>query len=262
MANVKRWIVAAAAAMMLNAGCSSEPEKKTAPANENGADVGELSAFLEKGVDQNRPAGTAAGGPAGQNAGNSASGAQGLPPGHPPINPNATATPAPAPAPASRGDASAPTLQYEVPEGWEAKPGGGMRFAQFDIPASEGATGDAGLIIYYFGPGGAGPIQANLDRWRGMFFDADRQPIGEGGYSTQKLEVAEMPVTLLEIRGHYFDPMTVRDMSEPTKEEYMMFAAVVETPDDGPFFFKATGPAATMESQREAFMKMLRSVRP
>jgi hypothetical protein len=41
-----------------------------------------------------------------------------------------------------------------------------------------------------------------------------------------------------------------------------MFAAVVETPGDGPFFFKTTGPAATMEAQRDAFMKMLRSARP
>ena len=39
-----------------------------------------------------------------------------------------------------------------------------------------------------------------------------------------------------------------------------LFGAVVEGPG-GPWFFKATGPEATLAAERENFLKMLRSVR-
>jgi hypothetical protein len=39
-----------------------------------------------------------------------------------------------------------------------------------------------------------------------------------------------------------------------------LFGAVVEGPG-GPWFFKATGPEATMAPAREAFVAMLKSVR-
>jgi hypothetical protein len=254
MTSINRAILSVGIVLSLVAGCSREPEKNNAPTSAGGKDVGELTEFLEKPSERvpARPVRPAAAGES-----DAAAGLDALPPGHPPIG----AAP-PAQAPATGGEAGTPNLKYDVPEGWESKPAGGMRFAQYSLPKAQGASGDATMIIYYFGPGGAGGIQPNLDRWRGMFSNENGEAVGPDGYSTQQFQVGEMPVTLLEIRGRYFDPMTVRDATEPTKEEYVMFAAVVETPGDGPFFFKTTGPAATMEAQRDAFMKMLRSARP
>jgi len=39
-----------------------------------------------------------------------------------------------------------------------------------------------------------------------------------------------------------------------------LFGAVIEGPG-GPWFFKGTGPEATMDGNREAFLTMLKSVR-
>ena len=45
------------------------------------------------------------------------------------------------------------------------------------------------------------------------------------------------------------------------KPGFKMFAAIVNAPQ-GTVFFKMTGPAATMESARENFRKMLGSIKP
>ena len=52
------------------------------------------------------------------------------------------------------------------PAGWTVKPvTSSMRAAQFIIPPA----GDIELIVYYFGPSGAGSVEDNLDRWFSQF---------------------------------------------------------------------------------------------
>ena len=41
--------------------------------------------------------------------------------------------------------------------------------------------------------------------------------------------------------------------------EYMLLGGIAEGPD-APWFFKLTGPAATVESQRNAFGRLLESI--
>src|SRR5262245_10812734 len=54
-----------------------------------------------------------------------------------------------------------------VPESWKVRPTtSGMRVAEWTIP---GPDGDAELVVYHFGAGGAGSVEANLDRWVGQF---------------------------------------------------------------------------------------------
>src|SRR5262245_2095451 len=58
-----------------------------------------------------------------------------------------------------------------VPKSWKDKPTtSGMRVAQWAIP---GKAGDAELVVYYFGEGGAGSAQQNLDRWIQQFEQPD-----------------------------------------------------------------------------------------
>jgi hypothetical protein len=39
-----------------------------------------------------------------------------------------------------------------------------MRVAQYQLPAAEGDTEAASLVVFYFGAGEGGSVQANLDR--------------------------------------------------------------------------------------------------
>ena len=58
-------------------------------------------------------------------------------------------------------------VKFTVPQGWiDQKPSSSMRKAQFELP---GEAGPAELVVYYFGLGGAGGREANVQRWLGQF---------------------------------------------------------------------------------------------
>ncbi|HKP84842.1 MAG TPA: hypothetical protein VJZ26_02020, partial [Blastocatellia bacterium] len=98
-------------------------------------------------------------------------------------------------------------LQFKPPAGWNAEqPSGSMRYAQYKLPRAEGDAADAALVVYYFGQGQGGPVEANLDRWIGQM----QQPDGSSSKSkakTENITVNKMPVTLLDVTGTYTESM-------------------------------------------------------
>src|SRR3954452_14004468 len=61
---------------------------------------------------------------------------------------------------------AAGSIDFDIPKGWQSqqvKPG--MRVAQASIPGP-GGPGEFG--VFYFGPGGGGPVDANIERWVGQ----------------------------------------------------------------------------------------------
>ncbi len=155
---------------------------------------------------------------------------------------------------ADAGGGQVVAVDFDLPAGWTSQPPeSGMRLAQAEIP---GAGGPGQLTVFYFGPGGGGPVEANLQRWIGQ--------IGPEGRSEPKRESFALDnglqVTWVEVAGTLL-PSTMG--TGPAKEQpgSRVFAAVVEGPG-GPWFFKATGPDATLSAQRDAFVGLLRSVRP
>lgn len=143
-------------------------------------------------------------------------------------------------------------LAYELPAAWQPQtPEGNMRLAQAAIP---GAGGPGQFALFYFGPGGGGGVQDNLQRWIAQMKPRPgAQPKGD------KFEANNCLVTWIEIEGSLLPSQTGMG---PTAEQpdSMLLAAVVEGLG-GPWFFKATGPAKTLKGQREAFLAMLRTVR-
>ena len=60
-------------------------------------------------------------------------------------------------------------LIFQAPSEWVSeRPSSGMRRAQYRLAREEGDAEDAELTVFYF-PGQGGAIQANIDRWVGMF---------------------------------------------------------------------------------------------
>ncbi|MEM1179635.1 MAG: hypothetical protein AAGM22_14905 [Acidobacteriota bacterium] len=151
------------------------------------------------------------------------------------------------------GDAiTAPGAAFSMPAAWRAEaPSSSMRLAQAAIP---GPDGDGQLTVFYFGPGGGGGVDANIDRWVGQMDVAPgTQP------SRETFDVGGFRVTWVEVQGTIMPSTMGIGPTEPQPGSRML-GAVVEGAQ-GPWFFKASGPAATLDAQRDAFLSMLRSVR-
>jgi hypothetical protein len=173
-----------------------------------------------------------------------------LPQEHPPI---ADGSPVSAPDPGSGRGASG--IVWKTPSAWvEETPSSSMRRGQYRIP---GPGGDAELAIFYFGAGQGGDAAANAQRWAGQF----TQPGGGDPLEvmkTQTLDVRGTKVLLVETTGTYVNTaMGAADVGE--KPNYALLGAVVPGPDAN-WFFKMTGPQATVQAQRDGFLKLLQSI--
>ena len=147
-------------------------------------------------------------------------------------------------------------LSWTVPEGWvEEQPANAMRKAQYRVP---GEGGDAQCVVFYFGPGQGGSPLANAQRWGSQFIQPDGRSSLEV-LKTAEIEVNGIPVLTCEISGTYGGGMTMGGQGTPA-ENQMLLGAVAEGPDAN-WFFKFTGPRATVEANRGKFEELLGSLR-
>lgn len=182
---------------------------------------------------------------------------QRMPAGHPLVQP-----PAEAPVGSEAAPPMAALLRYEAPAGWQQEPvRSSMRRDQYRLPRVEGDDEDGLLTVFHFGPGGGGGVEANVERWRGQFSGADGGPVADDAFSREETQVGGLKITVVEVRGR-FGTHTMGAGGEDTTpvNDYALLGAIVETPA-GPWFFKALGPAATIEKHRAGFMELLRSMR-
>lgn len=147
-------------------------------------------------------------------------------------------------------------VTWTVPPGWIAEPPrSSMRVAQYRVP---GASGDAECVVYYFGPGQGGDPAANATRWANQF----EQPDGRASVDVMQVSEivgARLPAHLVEVTGTYDGGMTMTDAPAEKQPGSMLLGGIAEGPD-APWFFKLTGPEATVRAQREGFVAMMKSV--
>jgi len=201
----------------------------------------------------------------------------GLPANHPPIDggkaPMPPATPGALPpghprieSPGGAGSPPAPEMDaviYTAPRDWVPQTATSqMRKAQFLIPRAEGDPEDGQMVVFYFGPGQGGAVEANIDRWKGMFSTAEGKPVPDSEVKRESHEVNGMKVTTLDVSGRYVDAMSGRHgpASGENAAEFRMLSAIVETPQ-GPWFFKGVGPVATMKAQEQNFKTFINSIK-
>lgn len=147
-------------------------------------------------------------------------------------------------------------VKYPVPKSWtRQQPTSSMRAAQFGIPKAEGDSGKIELVVFYF-DGGGGTVQDNIKRWLGQFKPQ------EGKEKIEKAEVGDLKVTLLDASGTYENkPFPMAPKGELMKD-WRMLAAIVETPEHGPYFFRVVGPKKSIEAQYDSFQKMFKECKP
>jgi hypothetical protein len=151
------------------------------------------------------------------------------------------------------------SLSWTKPESWlDEPPANAMRQAQYRVP---GTDGDGECVVFYFGAGQGGTPVANAERWADQFTQPDGSSSREV-MKTEQIEVNGLPALLIEVAGTFSSGgMMFTGAPAEQKPGYMLKGAVVEGPDAN-WFFKFTGPEATVKANSEAFRELIDSVQP
>lgn len=150
-------------------------------------------------------------------------------------------------------------ISWDPPKGWDAQPQRPMRAASYTVPAAAGDSEGGECIVYYFGPGQGGGVEANVQRWIGQFEAPDGGSADKLATRSQKT-VNGIEVTLLDLSGTYlFKPFPMAPQATK-KPGYRMLAAIAQG-KDAPVFFKLTAPAKTAAAAESAFLAMVDSLK-
>jgi hypothetical protein len=115
-------------------------------------------------------------------------------------------------------------------------------------------VGDAECVVYFFGAGQGGSVDANLARWKGQF-TLNGQPAPA---KTSKKTVHGLSVTEMDVTGAYAGMAGPNMVPQAPKSDSRMLAAIVEAPG-GNLFVKFTGPAKTVAANAAKFEALVGS---
>jgi hypothetical protein len=142
---------------------------------------------------------------------------------------------------------------------WQSlTPSSSMRKAQFALPRVADDAEDAELVVFYFGAGQGGSVQANLERWYGQFKQPDSSSSAEKAKTANEV-VDGMNLTTVDLSGTYVGSM-MPGMEAQNKPNFRMLAAVLETPQ-GSYFFKLVGPEKTVAHWANSFSEFVKSAK-
>ncbi|MGE3820587.1 MAG: hypothetical protein AB7I30_14335 [Isosphaeraceae bacterium] len=151
---------------------------------------------------------------------------------------------------------SAGGLTFQAPADWKkAEKLDQMRQAQLGISPAEGDTYPGELVLFVF-PGGAGGVEANVQRWRSQFRGEDGAP--------PKADVRTVPgqnvkVSRVEMAGDYSPPSFTGRPAQP-RENARLLGAIVITEDAG-YFLRLIGPDKTVKNISGEFDKLIASIK-
>jgi hypothetical protein len=129
----------------------------------------------------------------------------------------------------------------------------GMEQTRFAVPGRNDSSA-AEIVVFYFGPNQGGPLQANIDRWKGQFRpNEDGSPVDAD--VSEMTSDGDLAITLVEIFGDY---MRMGAAFYSPKQHFI--TAIVEGPI-GQVFIRFVGDEATVTPNREAFLEMITSLR-
>jgi hypothetical protein len=153
--------------------------------------------------------------------------------------------------------ASAGGLQWTAPPEWKDAGSAPMRAVTYKVPPAGGDQGASECVVYFFGRGQGGPVDANMERWNGQFLTASGQTAPA---QIKKRVIHGLPVTTIDVSGAY------TGMAGPTAQStampgYRLLGAVIEDPG-GNIFLKFTGPVRTVNANAAIFERLLASFEP
>ena len=148
---------------------------------------------------------------------------------------------------ATVGEGSASNLSWDKPEGWIEESARSMRLVSFEV----GAAGEAECYVSVLG-GGAGGVEANVNRWR--------QQVGLAALTPK--EVDELPqldvlggqATLFEASGSF------TGMNGQTAKGEQSILGIIRTFASDVLFVKMVGPSELVTSERDNFIAFCASL--
>jgi hypothetical protein len=157
------------------------------------------------------------------------------------------------------GGTPATLLDYDalVPPSLVARPStSSMRLAEFSVPRTDGTSAE--VIVFYFGEGQGGSVDANIARWSAQFTGADGGPVSP---RVGTLEGTPFPTTVAEFDGAYARTVGTGPGGAAAVPDQRVVAAVVETPR-GSLFLQLVGDRVAVAETREDFLEMVGSIGP
>jgi len=148
---------------------------------------------------------------------------------------------------------SAAGLHWTAPAGWKAGPTQIMRAATYAVAAAPGDTAAAECVVYFFGAGQCGTVEANIERWKGQFTSAGKP----ASAIVAKRAPHGVAMTTIDVAGEYSGLGGPTVASKPVPG-YRLLGAIVEGPD-GNIFVKFTGPAKTIAANKAKYDQFLAS---
>lgn len=147
-------------------------------------------------------------------------------------------------------------ITWVDPPEWKRSPRPSpMRKATYVVPRAAGDAEDGELGVFYFGPGQAGGIEANVDRWVKQFKDVPPERI-----KREDRKANGLVTHVIEVESGTFNANTMGQGADKLKKDYALLGAIVEAPS-GAYFFKLTGPKKTVAAARKAFDGLIQSVK-
>jgi hypothetical protein len=148
-------------------------------------------------------------------------------------------------------------LHWDDPPRWQRRlPSTPMRSMEYRVPRTGSDAEDAECFVVTFGPGQGGSIDDNITRWVKQL-----EPTASAVERTKRT-VNGMSVTRVEVPGT-FTPMAMPAMPSAgaPKQGWRLVGDIVEAPS-GLWFFKMTGPDATVKAAGKELDALIDSVRP
>jgi hypothetical protein len=145
----------------------------------------------------------------------------------------------------------------DPPEWKRVQPKSSMRKASYEIPASGNDKEPGELSVFYFGPSEGGGVEDNIKRWVGQF-----EGLKPDAVQRSERSVNDLTQYIVEVESGSYSgtAMGPHAPAAPKKENQGLLGAVIEAPT-GRYFFKLSGPSATVKAARDPFFKLLDSIK-
>ncbi|HEY4303701.1 MAG TPA: hypothetical protein VGM82_04505 [Gemmatimonadaceae bacterium] len=142
-----------------------------------------------------------------------------------------------------------------VPAKWMTRaPASTMRLAEYVVPID--AQGSAEVVVYFFGKGQGGNVDANLERWKAQFSTPDGSSVPE---TITRDSTASFPITFAEYRGNYRRGIGTGS-TDSVRTGQTLIAGIAETPR-GVLFIQLFGNSARVAEEKSAFTAFVRGLR-
>ncbi len=140
-------------------------------------------------------------------------------------------------------------LKFVQPASWKKiQPTSSMRKAQLEVAGKDGKKAE--VVFFYFGPGGAGGVKANVDRWLGQF----QEPREKINARVEDKRVGKTRITYVHALGTYLSGMP--GGAKTSQADTVLLGAIVEGPE-GFIFVKMTGHKSVVQPAEKDFNAMI-----